>query len=101
MEEFARLAVDPLLGAGREALTESDWIALQQLLLPYASWMAEKPAVPVATLGAERVLVLASGESAKSVSDLIAQDLRLEAECSRMEAVEKAIRLRRDRKSVV
>jgi hypothetical protein len=96
MEEFTRLTVDPLLGAGHEALTESDWIALQRLLLPYAAWMAEKPNVPVATLGAERVLVLASGESAKNVSDLIAQDLRLEAECSRMEAVEKAIRLRRD-----
>jgi hypothetical protein len=94
--EFAHLTVDPLLGAGRAALGESDWTAIQSRLAPYASWLADKPDVPVAALGAERVLGLATGNAAKAVADLIAEDAALDAECSRIEAVEKAIRFRRD-----
>jgi hypothetical protein len=96
MADFVRLTLDPLLGAGRTALLESEWISVQGRLAAYASWLADKPGVPVSALGDERILLLASGDAAKQVADLIAEDAALEAECSRIEAVEKAIRLRRD-----
>jgi hypothetical protein len=93
---LVRLTVDPVLGAGRAVLTEDDWTAIQDRLAAYGSWLADKPDVAVVALGDERILALDAGDAAKKVRDLIAEDLALEAECSRIEAVEKAIRLRRD-----
>ncbi len=40
---FREAAVVPLLGA-REALSESDWLALQDQLAPYVAWQTAKPA---------------------------------------------------------
>ncbi|MDO8788558.1 MAG: hypothetical protein Q7J42_10860 [Sulfuritalea sp.] len=40
---FREAAVVPLLGA-REAVSESDWLAVQDQLAPYVAWQAAKPA---------------------------------------------------------
>jgi len=40
---FREAAVVPLLGA-REAVSESDWLAIQDQLAPYVAWQAAKPA---------------------------------------------------------
>jgi hypothetical protein len=96
MQAFVRLTVDPLLGPGRASLTEVDWVALKGRLAPYQAWFATRPDLGVGALGDARVRELASGEAQKKVDDLIAQDAALETECSSIESVEKAIRLRRD-----
>jgi len=96
IEAFARATVDPLLGPGRAALTDADWSLLQSRLAPYAAWMASKPGLVVGALGAERVRELAKSDARQAVTLLIAKDAALEAECNQIEAVEKAIRFRRD-----
>jgi hypothetical protein len=96
MEAFARLSVEPLLGPGRSSLTEAEWGGLKGRLAPYEAWLAAKPDLSVGSLGDARVRELSSGQAQKKVNELIAQDAALETECSSIEAVEKAIRLRRD-----
>jgi hypothetical protein len=96
MDAFARLAVEPLLGLGRTTLTEAEWIAMKGRLAAYEAWLGAKPDLDVGALGNDRVRELATANAQKTMNELIAQDAALEAECSSIEAVEKAIRLRRD-----
>jgi hypothetical protein len=102
LDTFSRVALTPLLasapggGGAPSTLTEADWRAAQDRLAPYLAWMAGKPDVAVATLGKDRIRELGGGGAKGRVSDLIAQDKALEGENSGIEAVEKAIRLRRD-----
>jgi hypothetical protein len=96
VEGFARATVDPLLGAQHPTLTEVDWRTIQDRLAPYAAWMTIKPNLAVGELGAERVRELGQGDARKAVNLLIAKDAALETECNQIEAVEKAIRFRRD-----
>lgn len=96
VEAFARLTVAPLLGGTRQTLTEVEWRAIQSRLAPYAAWMATKPDVAVAALGAARVRELVKPDAATKVRELIAEDAALEGENSGIESVEKAIRFRKD-----
>ncbi len=96
MEAFARATVDPLLGPGRAALTEADWNTIQSRLAPYAAWVANKPVLAIGALGEARARELSKGHAREAVNLLIAKDAALEGECNQIEAVEKAIRFRRD-----
>jgi hypothetical protein len=96
MAVFVRLAVDPLVGQGRASLTESEWTELKARFRPHEAWLAEKPNLGVGALPHARILELAAGDARKKLNELIAKDAALEGECSSIEAVEKAIRLRRD-----
>jgi hypothetical protein len=96
MEAFLRSTVDPLLGPGRTTLVEADWKSMKKRLDAYEVWLKAKPELAVGALGNERVLALSTGEAQRTVNDLILQDAALEAECNSIEAVEKAVRLRRD-----
>jgi hypothetical protein len=69
---------------------------LQSRLAPFASWIASKPDLGVGALGADRVRALSQAGVREAVNVLIAKDAALETECSQIEAVEKAIRFRRD-----
>jgi hypothetical protein len=93
---FATSVAEPVLGAGRLVLTPDDWAALEQRFAPYAAWQAAKPALPVATLGPDRVRALAAADLRDAVAALIAKDAALEVEYRQIEAAEKAIRFRRD-----
>ena len=96
IDAFARLTVTPLLGGGREALTLGEWTTLKERLAPYLAWASRKPVLPIATLANDRVRELARSDARQKVATLIADDAALEAENSQIEAVEKAIRFRRD-----
>ena len=96
IEAFARLAVAPLQGEGRDTLTEAEWVAIQKKLTPYIAWAAAKPDLGVGALGAERIRALSKGDAQKAVLELIAADAALAAENGGIESVEKALRLRRD-----
>ncbi len=96
IEVFVHATVDPLMGPGRPTLSETDWNEIQSRLAPYVAWMASKPDLTVGALGASRVRELARSDAQKAVDALIASDAALEAECNQIEAVEKALRFRRD-----
>ena len=97
VEALARLTVTPLLGAdaGR-SLNEAQWKDIQARLAPFEAWSAKKPDLGINALGPARIRELLSSGVKDKVFALIAEDAALEAESNRIEAVEKAIRLRRD-----
>jgi hypothetical protein len=96
IEAFASATVAPLLGPGLATLSEADWNLVQSRLALFAAWMASKPALGVDTLGTDRVRALREAGVREAVNVLIAKDAALETECNQIEAVEKAIRFRRD-----
>jgi hypothetical protein len=97
MSTFDEAAVVPILGNTRSSLSEQDWSAIKARIAPYEAWRASKPTDDgVEKLGRERVLSLARGSSYDAISTLISADAALSTESSQMEAVEKAVRLRRD-----
>ncbi len=80
----------------RAARTEADWNTIQGRLAPYAAWVANKPVLAIGALGEARARELSKGRAREAVNLLIAKDAAIEGECSQIEAVEKAIRFRRD-----
>jgi hypothetical protein len=96
IEAFIRLTLTPLDGAGRTSLTEAEWTAIKARLSAFVGWAALKPDLPIAALDAARITELAKGDARTQLADLIAKDAALDAESSQIDAVEKAIRLRRD-----
>jgi hypothetical protein len=97
MTTFDEAAVVPILGNTRSSLSEQDWTAIKARVAAYEAWRAAGPTDDgVEKLGRERVLALANGSSYQAVSALISADSALSTESSQMEAVEKAVRLRRD-----
>jgi hypothetical protein len=91
-------AVAPLLGAGRRALSEADWIALQAALAPFEAWCAAKPAVAgvIESLDPARLRAWLQGSARAAILDLIQQDAALEPETAQLAAVEKLVRFQRD-----
>jgi hypothetical protein len=96
IDAFVRLAVTPLDGPGKTTLTETEWTKIKARFAPFVAWAADKPDLAVSALDAGRVRELAKGDARQRMADLIAADAALEAESNQIEAVEKAIRLRKD-----
>ncbi len=93
---FAAAAVAPLVGGGRASLSFAEWGALKGRLAPYEAWRAEKPKTAVEKLGIDRVRALAGGAAKAVLADLIARDLAVAAETSKIAAVEKLLLCKRD-----
>jgi len=93
---FVEKAVVPLHGADKATLTELEWASIKARLAPFVAWTAAKPELAVAALGDERVRALAKGDARQRIGELISADAALEAESNQIDAVEKAIRLRKD-----
>jgi hypothetical protein len=97
MSAFDEAAVVPILGNTGSSLSEQDWTAIKEKLAPFESWRAAKPVDDaVEKLGRERIAALANGATYDAVTALVAADAALATESGQMEAVEKAVRLRRD-----
>jgi len=89
-------AVAPLLGAGKNSLTEADWTALQAKVAAFDAWTAGKPATAVEQLGLPRLRELSASGVATTIAALIKQDAALEGEFSQMTSVEKLVRFQKD-----
>lgn len=93
---FAAAAVDPLLGPGREALTEEEWESIKTKLAPHEAWAGAKPVTVVEKLGLERLRAILAGPARTTVAALIAQDAALEVENAQIKEVDQLIRYYRD-----
>jgi hypothetical protein len=96
MAAFGMSTVAPVLGPGRQTLTADDWSALERRFEQYVAWVAAKPNVPARVLGPERIRALVASGARAAVADLIARDAALGPQYAQIEAVEKAVRYRRD-----
>ena len=52
---FAHVVVQPILGDGKTALTESEWKRIEAAFEPYMTWYAARPANSAASLSFERI----------------------------------------------
>ncbi len=95
LESFSVAAVQPLLG-DREALTETDWVALCARLAPAAAWLAAKPATAVEKLSAARIREILAGIGKDTLAALIARDKAEDAKVRDIAALEKLVRFHRD-----
>jgi hypothetical protein len=96
MASFERLVVEPLLGAGRDAITEADFRIIEGKLAAHRAWFAEKKGARLEKLGPTRIIELAAGDHAQKLAELVAKDVEREAEAKALDAVEKLVRLHRD-----
>ncbi len=96
MATFAAMAVKPLLGPGKTALSEADWAAMQTKLAPYEAWLTARPANTVESLGLTRIRALLGSDAKARIMDLIQQDLALEKENAQISTLEKLALFQRD-----
>ncbi len=96
MDRFCEAAVLPIVGPDRTSLSEAEWTTIQARIGPYEAWIASKPAVPVESLGLERIRAILASTARDQINGLILQDKALEAEANATGDVEKLIRLHRD-----
>jgi hypothetical protein len=96
LETLATQAVAPLLGGGKNALTEADWAVVQAKLAPFSEWTAGKPVTAIESLGLPRLRELIHSGAQARLAELIKQDAALEWEFNQFAAVEKLLRFQKD-----
>ena len=92
---LSQAAVTPMLGA-KTALTEADWLALQDKLAAYLTWSGSKAGVCVEKLGIARIRALLSSKAKETITALIAKDKAEDANVSSITMVERLTRYVRD-----
>lgn len=93
--KFRDLAVQPLLGE-KNALTEAEWIEVNNKLSACRAWQAAKTGAIVEKLGLPRVQEILAGADRATINDLLAKDKALEPEMTAIAAVERLTRYHRD-----
>ncbi len=93
---FRTGVVDPVLGTGRERLTEADWEAVKAKVLPCVALVAAKPAVAVEGLGLPRIRALLAGDGRARLEALQQQDLTRAPEFAAIDSVVRLVRYHRD-----
>jgi hypothetical protein len=89
------LVVTPLLGA-QDHLTLAHWQDVTAGLDGWRQWQAARPVTPVADLPLERLQALLAPEVGAGLRALIEGDLAAQGPASRIDALERLLRLRRD-----
>ncbi len=92
---LSQAAVTPMLGA-KTALTEADWLALQDKLAAYLTWSGSKAGVCVEKLGIARIRTLLASKAKETITALIAKDKAEDANVSSITMVERLTRYVRD-----
>ena len=88
-------AVKPCLG-DKAALTEAEWGQLLAKLAPYECWLGGKAGASVEKLGRDRVRQILAGKTKDTLTQLIAEDKKLEPQFTAIASVEKLVRFHRD-----
>ena len=92
---FVKDTVVPVLGV-RTSLSEADFESICGKLGAFRAWNATKPTTGASKLSPERVDALLDAETKAAVFALIEEDAALAGDYAEINAVEKAIRYRRD-----
>jgi hypothetical protein len=94
-------AVTPVLGAGKTALTEADWAALNAKFATYEAWLAGKAGRSVEKLGLARIKEILAGEGLDSLAPLVARDKALEPEFKAITDVNRLTHYHRDMRTLL
>ena len=87
--------VKPILGA-HEDLSHAQWQDIAARFDAYRSWLARKPATPLAALPVDELSALLAGTAQAELTSLIEQDLAAETAAAQVDALERLVRYNRD-----
>lgn len=96
LRQFRDTVAIPLLGKTLSDLTEADWAAIQERLLPHQNWLAAKKGAAVESLGVERVRAILNENRFRDVRSIIDLDLSRAGEYATLAEVDKLVFLGRD-----
>ena len=96
-----KAAVAPVLGAGKNALTEVEWAALNAGFSAYETWLGGKAGSAVEKLGLVRVKEILAGPGRAALADLVAQDKALEPEFKAITEVNRLTHYSRDMRALL
>ena len=94
-------AVTPVLGAGKTALTEADWAALNAKFAPYETWLGSKAGRAVEKLGLARIKAILAGPGREALAVLVARDQALEPEFKAISDVDRLVHYHRDLRALL
>ena len=94
-------AVTPVLGAGKGALTEADWTALNAKFAPYETWLGGKAGSAVEKLGLDRIKAILAGSGQAELAALVARDQALEPEFKAISDVDRLVHYHRDLRALL
>lgn len=95
MAIFSELVVKPVFGPKKE-LTLVEWQSLPQKFASYQQWLADKKGAEVEQLGAETIATILDNNHKESLLELVAEDLKVEAEANNIIKVDRLVRYYRD-----
>jgi len=91
VKRFKLTVVAPLFG-GQNAISESDWLHIQEKFDAYSKWISEKPNTNVEKLGLTRIKEILSNNKMNELTELILKDKALEIESNSIFLVDKLVR---------
>ena len=96
LQAFAVQVLAPLLGPGRTALSDVDWVEICRRFAPYEAWQAARKPTTIEKLGDARVRAIVAGGLKQQVAELIAKDLEVQVHVEGFDQVERLVRYHRD-----
>ncbi len=98
---FHAKVVVPILGAEKDALTETGWQAINARLAPYEAWLGSKPASAVEKLGAARMRAIFAGGAQAGLDAVVTRDLELSTQFQGGADIERLVRYHRDLRALL
>jgi len=96
IQQFRTLVVNPILGTGKEFITESEWQKLCATFSPWNTWQQKKPTTIFDTADIDHVKELLKSTIHKQLTDLIEKDNQETSTFASLVHLEKLARFRRD-----
>lgn len=96
-----KAAVAPVLGAGKNSLTETEWTTLNAAFAPYETWLGGKAGSVVEKLGLVRVKEILASPGREALAALVAKDKALEPEFKAISEVDRLARYSRDMRALL
>ncbi len=96
-----KAAVIPVLGTGKNSLTEAEWTALNAGFAAYETWLGGKAGSAVEKLGLARVKEILAGPGRAAIAALVAQDQALEPEFKAISEVNRLTHYCRDMRALL
>ncbi|HVU24576.1 MAG TPA: hypothetical protein VHE13_10665 [Opitutus sp.] len=96
-----RTVVVPVLGAGKTALTEAEWLELNGRFAAYETWLGGKTGGTVEKLGLSRIKEILAGGGRAALAALVAEDQKLAPQFKAITDVERLVRYHRDLRTLL
>ncbi|HMA64413.1 MAG: hypothetical protein ACM31E_08480, partial [Fibrobacterota bacterium] len=96
IQQFRELVVNPILGADKKSITESEWLQLCTTFAPWNTWQQKKPTSIFDATSIDHLKVLLSSTIRKQLTDLIDKDNLETSTFASLINLEKLARFRRD-----